>query len=267
MEHIELLYRPKGTELLYQEFRRPSGYTGRIIHMHDAHEICFIASGSECLLFSGGNQQTVHGPAILLHRAGSYHELLSVEENSVPYDSKVVYFRHEQLPPSLLPPGLLDADCRILPLTDPGPFLPYFELIKHETGHRQMLAVAMVLSRMGEGTSISLNAVDSYIFDVIKFISEHLGEDLTVRELAGRFHVSESKLKQDFSATAGTTLKRFTTALRLRQAQSLLQTTVLDIADIAYRCGFSGESHFIEAFRNHLGITPGKFRKRGKDYV
>ena len=42
MEHIALLFKPMGTALLYQEFRRPSGYTGRIIHMHDAHEICFI---------------------------------------------------------------------------------------------------------------------------------------------------------------------------------------------------------------------------------
>ena len=267
MEHIELLFKPMGTALLYQEFRRPSGYTGRIIHMHDAHEICFIVSGSECLLFSGGNRQTVHGPAILLHRAGSYHELLSVGEHSAPYEGKVVYFRHEQLPPSLLPPKLLDADCRILPLDDPTPFLPYFDLLKTETGQRRLLALAMVLSRMGEGASLSLNAVDSYIFQVMRHISDHLAEPITVHRLAERFHISDSKLKQDFAAVTGTTLKRFTTQLRLRQAKALLQNTHLDIGDIAYRCGFSGESHFIETFRTHLGITPGKFRKRGQNHV
>lgn len=263
MEHIELLYKPKGTEMIYQEFCRPPGYTGRIIHMHDAHEICFIASGSECLLFSGGNRQTIHGPAILLHRAGSYHELLSIGQHSAPYESKVVYFRHEQLPPSLLPPGLLEADCRILPLDDPTPFLPYFRLLQNEEGERQMLALAMVLSRMNEGDSLSLNAVDSYIFQVMRHISDHLSEPMTVHRLAERFHISDSKLKQDFAAVTGTTLKRFTTQLRLRQAKALLQSTGLDIGEIAYRCGFSGESHFIETFRTHLGITPGKFRKRG----
>ena len=269
MEHIELLLRLKGTEISYQEFHRPSGYTGRIIHMHDAHEICFIASGSEGLLFSGGNRQTVSGPAILLHRAGSYHELLSIHRRSAPYEGKVIYFRHELLPPTLLPSQLLAQDCLILPLEDAGEFLPYFQLVKTEEGQCRTLALLMVLNHMAQQAhrALRLHAVDSYIFQVIKTISDHLSQPMTVHQLATRFHISDSKLKQDFAATTGTTIKRFTTALRLQQASALLRSTQLEIADIAYRCGFSGESHFIETFRTHTGITPGKFRKRGTDHV
>lgn len=269
MEHIELLYKPKGAEITYQEFRRPSGYTGRTIHMHDAHELCFIASRSQCLLFSGGNRQTVSGPAVILHRAGSYHELLSIEETGAPYEGRVIYFRQEMLPPTLVPAQLLTGDCLVLPLTDAQDFIPYFDLVKNEAEPCRLLALLMVLSHMARrlGEATVLNAVDSYIFQVIKAISDRLAEPLTVRQLAEQFHVSESKLKQDFVATTGTTVKRFTTTLRLRQAAALLQGTPLSIATIAYRCGFSGESHFIEAFRTHLGTTPGKFRKRGKRYA
>ena len=269
MEHIELLLRLKGAEITYQEFNRPSGYTGRIIHMHDANEICFIASRSECLLFSGGNRRTISGPAILFHRAGSYHELLSVDEHSAPYEGKVIYFRHENLPPALLPGFILDHDCLILPLAHANEVMPYFDLVKTETGQLRMLALLMVLSYIAqhEKKLLRLNAVDSYIFQVIRTISDHLSEPMTLHRLATLFHISDSKLKQDFFATTGTTVKRFTTQLRIRQAATLLQTTRLEIADIAYQCGFSGESHFIETFRTHMGITPAKFRKRGTNHV
>ena len=56
-------------------------------------------------------------------------------------------------------------------------------------------------------------------------------------------------------------IKQFTTMLRLRHACNLLQNTDLDISAIAFQCGFSGESHFINTFRTNLGITPGKHKK------
>lgn len=272
MEHIALLYKPKDIAVSYQEFQRPSGYAARIIHMHDVHEICLIASRSQCELFSGGNRWQIQGPAVILHRAGSYHELLSIGENGEPYDGRVIYFRHEGLPDAYLPGSLFDHDCLTLPLSDAADLLPYFDLVKNEPGQRRQLALLMLLSRMAQleaegDNAIWGDAVDSYIFDVIKDISEHLDEALTVRQLAGRFHVSESKLKKDFSATTGTTVKQFTTRLRLRLACRLLQNTSLPISDVAYQCSFSGESHFIEVFRTHLGTTPGKFRKRGNEYV
>jgi AraC-like DNA-binding protein len=270
MEHIELLLRLKGAEITYQEFNRPSGYTGRIIHMHDANEICFIASRSECLLFSGGNRRTISGPAIFFHRAGSYHELLSVSADSAPYDSRLVYFQTEGLPEEFLPQGLFSHDCTIHTTEDAAPFLACFELLKSETGNGRKLALLLWLERIGKlprENVISGDAVESYIFDMIKDIPRHLADDLTLRELAQQYHVSESKLKKDFAATTGMTVKQFTTSLRLRQACNLLQNTDLDVADVAYRCGFSGESHFIETFRTRLGTTPGKFRKDGKTHV
>lgn len=272
MEHIELLYKPKGNATTYEEFKRPSGYTGRIIHMHDAHEICLIASRSECVLYSGGNRWTIPGPAIILHRAGSYHELISISENGAPYDGRVIYFRSDGLPADFFPGELLEQDCLVIPLADAEDVLPYFRLVQNEQNARRQLALLMLLNRMAEQAKersgvIRGDAQDSYIFDVIKTISDHLADSLTVHTLATRFHVSESKLKQDFTATTGMTMKRFTTQLRLRQAKSMLQNTDLEVGDIAYRCGFSGESHFIDVFHKHLGTTPGKFRKGETHHV
>ena len=270
MDGVDLLFIPKDAPVSCQEISRSPGYLGRVIHMHDIHELCLIASRSECQVFSGGNRWTIRGPAIILHRAGSYHELLSVSADSAPYDSRLVYFQTEGLPEEFLPQGLFSHDCTIHTTEDAAPFLACFELLKSETGNGRKLALLLLLERIGKlprENVISGDAVESYIFDMIKDIPRHLADDLTLRELAQQYHVSESKLKKDFAATTGMTVKQFTTSLRLRQACNLLQNTDLDVADVAYRCGFSGESHFIETFRTRLGTTPGKFRKDGKTHV
>jgi len=153
---------------------------------------------------------------------------------------------------------------------DASPLLSCFDLLKGETGSGRLLALLLLLqriTRLPKEKAIRGDARDSFIFDIIKTIHNDLTGDLTIRRLAQLFHISESKLKKDFSATTGTTLKQFITSLRLRQACNLLQTTGLEVAEVAYRCGFSGESHFIETFRKHLGITPGKYRKEGNRHV
>ncbi len=270
MDGVDLLFIPKEAPVSCQEISRTPGYLGRVIHMHDLHELCLVASTSQCQVFSGGNRWTVQGPAIILHRAGSYHEMLSVSADSAPYDSRLVYFQTEGLPAEFLPRQLFEHDCLICPLQDAAPLLQCFELLKNETAAAQLLSLLLLLQRIARlpmEDAICGDAIDSYIFEIIKTVLNDLAGDLTLRELAQQNHVSESKLKKDFLATTGMTLKQFTTSLRLRQACKLLQSTDLDVGQIAYRCGFSGESHFIETFRTRLGTTPGKFRKEGKYHV
>lgn len=264
MDSVELMYIPKASHISHQHIQRPCGYRARVIHMHDTHELCFITTAAQCQIFSGGNRWNIQGPAIIFHKAGSYHELVSISPTGEPYDSRLVYFRTESLPAQFLPEELLRHDCRVIPLTDTKSYLSRFEQIEQEEGHLQQLALLMLLGHLAQediSKAIYGDAVDSYVFDVIKTIRTQLSENLTIRELAHRFHVSESKLKKDFSALTGMPVKQFATALRLRHACHLLQSTNLDISAIAFQCGFSGESHFINTFRTDLGITPGKYRK------
>ena len=49
---------------------------------------------------------------------------------------------------------------------------------------------------------------------------------------------------------------------KLEQAQKLLLTTKLSIAEIAGKCDFSSHRYFHEIFIKYTGETPGKYRKR-----
>jgi AraC family cel operon transcriptional repressor len=57
-------------------------------------------------------------------------------------------------------------------------------------------------------------------------------------------------------ATASSVVNR----LRIERAEHLLQSTPLDITDIAFESGFSSLSYFYRVFRAHAGVTPAAFR-------
>lgn len=63
--------------------------------------------------------------------------------------------------------------------------------------------------------------------------------------------------RQHFRESIGAHIRR----LRLEWAVSQLASTDDAIAHVALRAGFADQSHFTRAFEQHVGVTPGRFRK------
>jgi AraC-like DNA-binding protein/mannose-6-phosphate isomerase-like protein (cupin superfamily) len=87
----------------------------------------------------------------------------------------------------------------------------------------------------------------------------HLGEKISLDELAavcglGRFHF----LRQ-FKQTIGMTPHAWLVRLRLEQACSLLARSAVTIADVAQGLGFYDQSHFNRAFRQAFGVAPSNY--------
>ena len=264
MEDTRLQYRHQDLPISLKQVDRDSSYVPRIIHTHPNHELCLVSSSCSFEVYSGGIRRLVTGPALIFHHKHRYHELLRILPGCS-YESTVVHYS-----PALLstPDHLQKFDCVILPLqeSDKDAFLRYFSLIPQEPVERQLLAVQLALSRAAQLAAQGgehLTAVDSYIFDLLRYITDHPEDKLTIDSLSARYHVSPTKLKQDFSALTGSSVGRFLTHQRLQLSRSLLRTDAT-LGDIALRCGFSSQSHFISAFRAHYGITPGTFRKEEK---
>ena len=47
---------------------------------------------------------------------------------------------------------------------------------------------------------------------------------------------------------------------RLERAKALMRRTNEPLAEIAYRVGFSDQSHLTSIFRRETGLTPGRYR-------
>lgn len=93
------------------------------------------------------------------------------------------------------------------------------------------------------------------------YIEQHLDRDITVADMAECVDMSPSYFSRLFKETAGETPYQYVLQQRLRQAQHLLSTTDLPIAEIALRVGFANQSHLTRRFRKNTHTTPAAYRQ------
>ena len=95
---------------------------------------------------------------------------------------------------------------------------------------------------------------------VIKYIEEHLGEQITLSHLSNLCKVSEAWLSRSFKAEIGITIHNYLLNRRMRAAVSMLYDK--PIVEIGYLCGFSDASHFISQFKRYFGMTPLEYKRK-----
>ena len=83
-----------------------------------------------------------------------------------------------------------------------------------------------------------------------------LSQNHTARELAERFQVAETSLKNYFRGVFGENLSTFLREVRMRRAAELLQSSELRVAEIAAQVGYENQSKFAAVFVRHFGCPP-----------
>ncbi len=271
-------YTPKTEPISVQKVICEQHYVHRYVHMHDHTECLLITSQGKVLIFNNGNRREVKTPAVIIHQAGSYHSTDSLEVGKEGYSSYCVFFNEQyvkQIPESLLHSDLLlDDQCLVLELTDEqnASLSHYAELLSNEKGNTEkalfllLLILAETKDSLQKSVAIRLNNPNDYIFDVAQYLVEHFDKALTTSQIAAHFHVSVSKLNTDFQRVTNQTPKEFTFQLRMSRATELLRShPKMQIAEIAYQCGFSSESYFIQCFQKKMGTTPNAYRKNSSN--
>ena len=273
-EQPKYKYSPKKKLISMRTVHETSSYQHKFIHMHDKNELLLITTETKSVIFSNGNRHVVHTPALILHRAGSYHSIHTSEIGDYGYSSTCIFYDEayiRQIPESFLHRyAMFQDDCLIIELTTEqlAIFQSYTELLSTLSSsiRKQLYVLLLIIEEAYQLTLhfavTRLNSGNQYIFEVANYLVEHFNEQLTTGKIAANFYVSVSKLNADFQKVTGQTIKSFYSTLRLNQSKELLKNTKLSIAEIAYQCGFSSESYFIQTFQKHLGTTPNSYRKQ-----
>jgi AraC family transcriptional regulator len=95
---------------------------------------------------------------------------------------------------------------------------------------------------------------------VMAFVSEHIGGNFTVADLADIACMSPAHFARSFKRTTGQCPHEFISRVRLTLAKNMLADRHLPISDIALFTGFSSQSNFSRAFRGATGMTPRDWR-------
>ena len=95
---------------------------------------------------------------------------------------------------------------------------------------------------------------------VREFIEAHLEKNLGIPELAAVTGLSKFYFARAFKQSTGMTPHGYVVRCRVRRAQELLASTDLPLSEIAVAVGFADQSHCARRFREHVGMTPSRYR-------
>lgn len=97
---------------------------------------------------------------------------------------------------------------------------------------------------------------------VVHLIQKDLKRKLTLTEMAQSVGLSVEHLRELFKSEIGMTPIQYQKKLRLFEARRLLESTFLNVQEIAVRVGLSDDSHFVRDFKKLYGRTPAQYRMR-----
>lgn len=96
---------------------------------------------------------------------------------------------------------------------------------------------------------------------LVRYLQEHLGEDVTLAVLAEEFHLSAQYISQLFKSEIGVNFLTYLTNIRMEKAKNLLLTTPLSVAEVSEQAGYGDYRVFTKVFKKNEGVTPSQYRR------
>lgn len=252
-----------------------SGNIQPFLHWHPHYEVLLIREG-DYELESNTLKYSSHRPAVFVHRPFCLHALNA--DTTKIYSRYIIHMDRKvlsEIPENILDIGLF-AESSVL-RADPDPdemeVLARIceNIIKAEMKSDYVegaLYSGLLFHEISKvyksGRGEAYVTRHSYIQDVLQYITDNLAEPVTIDTLCVRFGVGHTKLLDDFRTATGSTYKKYLTDLRQTRARELMETGS-SIINASLETGYSSEAHFIKAFREYWGMTPGEFRSSLKN--
>jgi AraC-like DNA-binding protein len=110
--------------------------------------------------------------------------------------------------------------------------------------------------------AIQIITKDKEQLQIKKVVESHVGQLITVDELAFLCHMSTSTFKRRFSEIYHTTPQKWLLTRKLELAAELLRLSEESPSGVYLKVGYQNHSSFSEAFRNHFGHTPSDYQEQ-----
>lgn len=123
--------------------------------------------------------------------------------------------------------------------------------------------VAIMLSKYILLKNMLKPQVPESIQKAVDYINSHLDTELSVAAISKNANISKSALYKKFHEHFDCTVSEYIMGRRVELAKELIATSELSMEEIAERLGFASASYFSRVFKEHTGMTPMKYKKRG----
>ena len=262
---------------LLENFRlfhlKSGGGTQVEYHYHEFCKILLLLQGSGGYYVDGQRYLLQSGDIVLLDAHSIHRPELDAD---VPYERIILYISPEYLQRQSTP----DCDLRSVFSGEKGHVLRLPEDRRQKVfrmaaaleqdllgdafgreilSNAGLLRLLVELGRNRENPEASgaspVMPKDKRIVEILRYIDEHLSEDLDAEQLAKAFFISKYHMMRQFRRETGTTVHLYITQKRLVKARELMDAG-MRATEACYRCGWRSYSSFTRAYGKHLGTTP-----------
>lgn len=242
------------------------------MHYHKCYEVGICLAGDGLVICNGEFFSVSPGDAIFVS-PGVSHYSRSLDKDS-PCLCRFAYIKSSSVEKLYTPPASCALAAVIKQSEHPETVADVKRLVdvctsdKTEKYRAAAMRTALLLidgesaARERDGFFLSAKNKDEYSASVAEYISLHYNEPITAKELAERYHLSESQLRRRFSLSYGCPPMAYRNALRAKIARELLLNTAISVKSIAEKLGFTDASDFARSFAKVYGISPTEMRKR-----
>lgn len=106
---------------------------------------------------------------------------------------------------------------------------------------------------------------DDILLHAATYVRQNFINHMTVAELAGFCHCSESYLSHIFKKRMGVSISTYMNKIRIESAKNYLVSTDLSIAEISMNTGFDDPNYFSRVFARLVSIPPAEYRRRFRE--
>lgn len=94
------------------------------------------------------------------------------------------------------------------------------------------------------------------------YVLQNLAEDISLQRVAQQVHLTHHYLSGLFKTVEGRNYSDFVSECRMDKARLLLKETNLRIYEIANLTGYVSAKHFMNVFKQRVGVTPSDYRNQ-----
>ena len=270
----------KNDEMLRQDFQlshnRDPYFRTMEFHAHDFLELYYFLDGSVTYYIEDQVYDLCPGDLLIIP-AGKMHRPVIANEHAA-YERMVLWITPQYLQSIDSPAG--DLQKNLQKVGEHGYCVPF-------RGDETVFVTALLkkllyMQKNNTDPKFCAGAVELYLWtifrsygvidtthrnetqvipQVIRYITEHFSEPLTLEDIPAEFFVSKSYLNRHFKAYTNSTVYAYIMALRLTHARRMLREGIPAV-EAGRECGFSDYSTFYKAFKTQTGLSPQQFKSR-----
>ena len=102
----------------------------------------------------------------------------------------------------------------------------------------------------------------SVIGRIVKYLNEHLDEDIGHDVIAAKYRIHPGYLSRLFKQEMGDTLSEYLLRIKIERAAELLKDGHHKVGEIAVMVGYSATSYFSIMFKKHTGYSPREYSQK-----